>query len=328
LPANLPPQYFEAEKKYRTAKTTDEKIAALEDMLAIMPKHKGTEHLQGDLKSKIAKLKRQPVKKGPTAKKSIYDIEREGAGQAILVGPPNTGKSQLIKILTNINPLIAPYPFSTRKPNIGMMEYENIKIQLIDIPPLSADYIDPWIPNLLRNTDVIILVIDISEEKPIQQIEKTIESLKKYKIDFIRSDTAEHYHPGKVYKKIIIVCNKYDLVKNQNNYKIILQQYNNRYPVITVSSKTEENIKEFKDLIFRELEIIRVHSKAPGKEPDLNDPMIFGKGTSVLEVARSIHKDFEEKFKFAKVWGSTKFGGQKVPRDYILEDGDIIEIHI
>jgi len=328
MPANLTPQYFAAEKQYKAAKTPQEKIAALEEMLAVMPKHKGTEHLQGDIKARIAKLKKQPFRKGPTAKKSIFDIDREGAGQIVLIGPPNTGKSQLIKALTNCNPVIAPYPFSTRKPVVGMMKYKNIQIQLIDIPPLSADYIDPWVPNLLRNTDLFILVIDISSGDPFQQIEKTREILNDYKIKVVGKESPDEYVSGVVPKKVIIACNKSDIMEDKENYAMLSELYEEQFPLILISSENDHNLENLMSMVFNELEIIRVYTKAPGKQPDFNSPWIFGKDTSVIEVARSIHKEFEDKFKFAKIWGSSKFEGQKVQRDFLLEDEDIIEIHI
>jgi len=328
MPANLTPHYFAAEKRYKDAKTGQEKIAALEEMLAVMPKHKGTEHLQGDIKSRIAKLRRQPVKKGPTAKRSMFDIDREGAGQGILIGPPNTGKSQLISALTNSNPVIAPYPFSTRKPVVGMMKYANVQIQIIDIPPLTADYIDSWIPNLLRNTDIMFLVIDLSTSDPLSQIEDTIDVLEKYRIGFVNNKIEETYEQGKIFKKVIVCCNKADLMTDSETFQMLHELYEEMYPLIQISADTGLHLKEFCKLVFDELEIIRIYSKAPGKQPNFNEPMIFGKETAVIDVARSIHKEFEEKFKFAKIWGSGKFDGQKVQREFVLEDEDILELHI
>ena len=173
MPANLPPQYFEAEKRYREARTTRDKLKCLEEMLTIMPKHKGTDKLRADLRRRISKLKDMgQARKGPGRRPPVYFLEKEGAGQVALLGLPNTGKSSLLAALTNAQPVIADYPFTTRIPLAGMMTYENVQIQLIDTPPVSPDYLEPWYPDLLRRADAWLLVVSLAEGEVLDQVEQ------------------------------------------------------------------------------------------------------------------------------------------------------------
>lgn len=170
MPANLPPQYFDAEKRYRTARTPEDKIEALETMLAIMPKHKGTDHLHGDLRRKIAKLTEEAERKAATSRASFY-IRKEGAGQVALVGLPNVGKSQLLATVTDALPEIGDYPFTTKTPNIGMMKFENIQVQIVDTPPVTGRDSRVWLNNVARNADLIVIVVDLNNS-PVEQAEK------------------------------------------------------------------------------------------------------------------------------------------------------------
>ena len=105
MPANLTPQYLKAEERYKQAKTDPEKLLALEEMLATIPKHKGTEKLQGDIKQRISRLKKESLKKkGSHHWESDFFAVKEGAGQIVILGPPNTGKSQLLASLTSAHP--------------------------------------------------------------------------------------------------------------------------------------------------------------------------------------------------------------------------------
>jgi hypothetical protein len=165
MPANLPPQYHEAEKRYRAAKTPVEKIQALQEMLAIIPKHKGTDHLVGDLKRRMARHQAEAQKKGAGGKGFSLYIDREGVGQAVLVGLPNVGKSLLLNRLTHARSEVADYPFTTRHPHPGMVEFENVQIQLVDLPPVSPEHTDLWVFSLIRNADIVLLVVDLNRDE-------------------------------------------------------------------------------------------------------------------------------------------------------------------
>ncbi len=313
MPANLPPQYFEAEKRYRSAKSTLEKIEALEEMLAIMPKHKGTDHLRADLRGRIAKLNQLLDKKSATQRASML-IEKEGAAQIALIGLPNAGKSQIISTITNASPTVAEYPFTTRSATPGMMEFENIQIQLIDTPPLVAQSIDFWLPHMLRRADALLIIVDLSDA-PLAQIEAITTQLENMKIPLRE-------------KKALIIGNKIDLNNASENYTALNNKYGDQLPVIAVSAKEGIGLEGLKHQIYQMLDIIRVYTKAPGEKPDFTDPIILNRGSTVEDAAAEVHKDFRAKLKYARVWGSGKHNGVMVKRDHILQDGDVIELHL
>ncbi|MCK4368961.1 MAG: 50S ribosome-binding GTPase [Dehalococcoidales bacterium] len=315
MPANLPPQYFEAEQNYRLAKNPAEKIAALEEMLAIMPKHKGTDHLRAKLRARIAKLTEASEKKLATKRASVV-IEREGAAQVAVIGLPNAGKSQLISSITNASPTVADYPFTTHSATPGMMEFENIKIQLIDTPPLVPQSIDFWLPPMLRRADALLIIVDLADA-PLEQMEAITAQLEKMRIE-IGGDKA----------KALIIGNKLDLDNASRNYTALKNEYEGRLPVIAISAREGTGLEELKAKIYEVLDIIRVYTKAPGKKPDFNDPIILERGSTLADAAAEVHKDFLAKLKYARIWGSGKHDGVMAKRDHILQDGDIIELHL
>lgn len=328
MPANLPPQYFEAEKAYRQAKTPEEKVEALETMLAIMPKHKGTDRLRAELRTKIAKFNDDAQKRQSTTHRgSAYNIRKEGAGQIVLIGLPNAGKSQLVSIFTDASPEIADYPFTTKRPLPGMMKFENIQIQLLDMPPITDRDSKPWFAHLLRNADLLIIMIDLSYD-PIQQIEYIIDELEKMKVSVRDNHEQEEFVLGVVQKKALIVANKTDLDKSSGNLQRIISHCSGVFSIVATSFKNLTGLEEFERVVFNRLDIIRVYTKSPGRKADYNDPIVLKKGSTIADAAESVHKDFRRDLKYAQVWGSGKFDGQRVKRDYILADGDIIELHI
>jgi ribosome-interacting GTPase 1 len=328
MPANLPPQYHEAEKIYRSAKTPEEKVEALEAMLAIMPKHKGTDHLRAELRRRIAKHQEEAQRRPSTGKKgSSYNIRREGAGQIVLVGLPNAGKSQLVSTLTEAAPEVADYPFTTKVPTPGMMKFENIQIQLVDMPPLTDREAKPWLSHLLRNADVLLVMIDLGED-PLLQIDAILAELEGMKVKLMGMEAKDELLIGVALKKALIVGNKNDLSNALENYKLVQSRYGDKLPVVSISAQKGFGLEEMKRTIYNMLDIIRVYTKSPGAKADLNEPVILKTGSTVEEAAGSIHKDFLRNLKYAQVWGSGKFDGQKVSRGYVLEDGDVLEFHI
>jgi len=325
MPANLPPQYFEAEKRYRLAKEPDEKIEALHEMLAIMPKHKGTDKLHAELRRRIAKLSQEAEKKYATAKRAGCYIRKEGAGQVMLVGPTNVGKSQLLASVTEAIPEIAEYPFTTQTPMPGMMKFENIQIQLVDMPPLGHRSVRTLLNNILRGADLIAIIVDLSVE-PISQVEAALQGLAEAKIEPLLNNKEET--PGSYPRKMLIVGNKNDLESSSGNWRKLNSQYEKLFPVISISAKEGDDLEELRKLVFQSLEIIRVYTKTPGAKADLTDPVILKKGSIVEDAAESIHKDFKSKSKYAVVWGSGKYDGQRISKGHILQDGDIVEFHV
>ena len=328
MPANLTPQYFEAERKYRNACTLEEKLEALKFMLAEIPKHKGTEKLQAELKRKIAKTRSELQKAahhGPKAH-SFY-VAREGAGQVALVGPPNSGKSSLVCTLTHARPEVAEYPFSTRQPCPGMMTFENIQIQLVDLPPVSAEYMEFWVPNLIRTADAVALIVDLTAADPLEQVEATRELLRQKKLELVKSIAGQPENISIAYKRTVLLGNKIDLDTNWQTFQILQEMFAADFNLYPLSVKDAQLLEQFKRVIFAALEIVRVYSKPPGKEVDLQEPFILPKGSTLFELAVSVHREFADKLHFARIWGSGKFDGQRMNRDYILQDGDVVELH-
>jgi len=329
MPANLTPQYFETEKKLKTAKTPQEKRIILEELLSLVPKHKGTEKLQALLKTKIAKLKSTAQKKPTIAKHALtFHFDKTGAGQIILTGPPNVGKSMLVKSLSNANPEIGDYPFTTRTPYPAMMEYKNIQIQLIDTPPITSEYIEAWHYELLKDADGILFLVDLSGPSPADIIQTLLAKLKEKKIELIAEDQEIPSGFPFYYKKTLIVANKKDLPSAEENYNVLKKALESKFNPLPVSASSGDGLEYLKERIFSMLHVIRVYSKIPGKKVDLNDPYTLKKGSSVMTMAKTVHKDFSQNLKYARIWSKSKYQGQKVNRNHILEDEDIIELHI
>jgi ribosome-interacting GTPase 1 len=326
MPANLPPQYFEAEKRFRSAKEPEEKIAALEEMLAIMPHHKGTDKLHAMLRQKIARFSQEAEKKYATARRAGFYISREGAGQVMLVGPASAGKSQLLAALTEAIPEIAEYPFTTKTPIPGMMKFEDIQIQLVDTPPIGRKEVRVLLSNVLRNADIIAIVIDLSRE-PASQVESALQGLREARIEPLTDDGTQ-ITPGSYPRRMLIVGNKNDLAGSNENWERLRSQYARLFPLVSISAREGSGLEEFKKAVYQALDIIRVYTKTPGSKADLTDPMILEKGSTLGEAAESLHKDFYQNLKYAVVWGSGKYDGQRVSKGHVLQDGDIVEFHI
>jgi len=325
MPANLPPQYFEAEKRFRAAKEPEEKIAALQEMLAIMPRHKGTDKLHAMLRQKIARFSQEAERKYATARRAGFYISKEGAGQVMLVGSANAGKSQLLAVLTEAIPEIAEYPFTTKTPIPGMMKFEDIQIQLVDTPPIGRKEVRVLLSNVLRNADLMAIVIDLSRE-PISQVETALQGLREAIEPSTDDDTQ--LTPGSYPRKMLIVGNKNELAGSNKNWERLRSQYSKLFPLISISAREGSGLEEFKRAVYQALNIIRVYTKTPGSKADLTDPMILEKGSTLGEAAESLHKDFYQNLKYAVVWGSGKYDGQRVSKGHVLQEGDIVEFHI
>ncbi len=319
MPANLPPQYFEVERRLKDAKTIEEKLAIYRELLSIIPKHKGTEKLQAEIKTKISKLNKELQKKPATKKGIDYFIPREGAGQVVLVGPPNSGKSLLLNSITNARSEVSEFPYTTRRPVVGMAPFEDIQIQIIDLPSIGDEEVDAWVFGLIRNGDLILIVVDLGNEYFIEDTELVIEKLKEARIEI--DPQAGNF------KKSLGIANKIDLDMAQNRLDDLKGYFAGRFEILAVSALTGAGLVELKKLLFNMLDVIRVYTKAPGKPIEKRDPVILRKGSTVLDAAERIHKDFARNLKFVRLWGRS-LQGQRVERNYQLEDGDVVEFHI
>ncbi len=327
MPANLTPDYIRAEAELRKAATPQERLEALKNMLAAIPKHKGTEKMQADLKRRIAAV-RDEAQRASRKKGFSMKVEKEGAGQVALAGPANSGKSQLVAALTGASIEVAPYPFTTRTPHPAMMRYEDIQIQLVDLPPVCSQHTEFWVPNIIRSSDLLLLVVDLSSATLLDEIEDTLTVLEDAKIKLVDYQPKEDYWASVAEKRAWLVGAKLDLPGAKENWQVIKDLYFGKFGLSAVSAVTGENLELLRTEIFRALEILRVYSRPPGKEADMTRPFILRNNCTVLEFANAVHHDFAEHLKFARIWGHGKFEGQRVNRDHILQDKDIIELHI
>ena len=328
MPTNLPAEALEAERRYKQATSIAEKIACLDEYIGLIPKHKGTDKLRADLRKRLSKLKSSSQsRKGASTKASAFHIRKEGAGQVTIVGPTNVGKSALVAALTNASPEVSASPFSTWKPTPGMMPVEDIQIQLIDTPPLNRDYIESELLNLVRQADIILLMVDL-QAGPIRQLEEAIELLREHRIIPLRLKPQHADERRMTFIPVLVLVNKNDDEGTDEDFEILCALLEGDWPLLPISISTGRNLERLKRLLFERLEIMRVYSKAPGKEADLTSPFVLKRGSTVTDFAQGVHRDFYEKLKTARVWGHGVFDGQLVQRDHVLHDGDVVELRI
>lgn len=326
MPANLTPEYKRAEEQLRGARTPDEKLGALEEMLRVMPKHKGTDALQADIKARISKLRKLPPSK---VGRSTFSrtIPHEGAGQVALVGPPNTGKSALVAALTHATPDVAGYPFTTRDATPGMMRFEDVLIQLVDLPAISAQHAEPWVFDVVRTADLCWLVVD--GRFALEGVDDTLRLLDERHIGLRPAgDPCLVRDLERVAKPAQLVVTGADRPEVSDALETIAELLERRWPISAVSPVSGAGLDLLRRRTFEALQVVRVHTKQPGKPVDPDGaPFTLASGSTVADLANRIHKDLLARMKFARVWGAGVFDGQTVHRDHVLADGDVVEIH-
>jgi ribosome-interacting GTPase 1 len=331
MAANLTPQYLEAEKRLKTAKSPQERLEILQEMMALMPKHKATEKLQAQIKGKISKLKEE-MAHAPSVKHGVSTlIPKQGGGQVAVLGPPNSGKSMLIKALTGADPEVGDYPFTTRHPAPYMMKFENVRIQLIDLPPITPEILESWQVELIKVADTALIVVDLSEADAPTVLEALVAKLKDKRVEFMRDDYVppeDFAGPPPFRKRTFLVANKSDLDPGGGNLEALKFFFEGQLAVLPVSAAAGDGLDDLRKRIFAYLDVIRVYSKVPGKKPEHDEPFVLKRGTTVIEMARAVHKDFAEKLNYARLWRGTEYSGQMVPREFALEDEDVCELHL
>lgn len=326
MPANLTPEFLKARERFHKAVTSEEKLAALEEMLAKIPKHKGTDKMQADIRKKIARYRNEAAasKKNRSGASGYDHVPREGAGQVVLVGPPNSGKSSLLAAVSNAKPDVADYPFATMAPVPGMVEFEDIAIQFIDLPPLSQEFTEPWVFSLIRSADLALLVVPYSGmETLMADLDGMATLAEERHIEFVAE--AGDQDPD---ARVRCVPARIVLTKTDGADAQGLDLEDLPFPAVLTSVLEDTGLIALRREVFEALRIIRVYTKLPGQKPDLTEPYTLPEGSTALDAVRTVHRDFEERLKYVRVWGSGKFDGQQVPSDHTLEDGDIIEIHV
>jgi ribosome-interacting GTPase 1 len=339
VPANLTPAYRAAEDHYRRARDPSERLDALKEMLRAVPKHKGTEHLQGDIKARIKELSddlAQPAKGGARTGPATV-VRPEGAGQIALVGPPNSGKSTLHARVTGSHAQAADYPFTTQYPMPGMMPVRDVHLQLVDLPAISPEHPIPWIANALQPADGCLLVVDLGRPGCVERTAELIDLLAERRIALTEQwpgdmDSSESVQdaPDVFTKELptLLVASKADRVDHPGDELAVLEELIDvSYPCLAVSAQTGRGLDELGEWLVERLGIVRVYTKIPGREPDMDRPYAVRHGATVLDVARLVHRELAEGFAFARLWGAADFDAQQVGRDHIVQDGDILEIH-
>jgi ribosome-interacting GTPase 1 len=296
--------------------------------MGTIPKHKGTDKLRADLRRRLSKLKdAAQAKKRPGRQESVYHIDKEGAGTVVVSGPPNVGKSALVAALTNATPEVSEAPFTTWEPTPGMMPVEDIQIQLIDTPPLNRDFVEPQLMDLIRRSDLLLLVVDVQTD-PLGQLEDSVSLLREQRIVAGHREASVPEERGLAFVPMLLVVNKNDDQESDDLVQVFLALLEDDWPLVPVSAATGRNLERLKRAAFDQLKIMRVYAKPPGKKPDLDTPFVLPRGSTVTDMAAKVHKDFLENLKAARVWGSASFDGQMVGRDHVLADGDIVELRI
>lgn len=329
MPANLTLRYQLAEKAYRNAQTLKEEFECLQVMLVELPKHKGTDKMQADLKQRISKVKKELAANPRTGKPISNRIPRQGAGRAVVIGGPNSGKSQLVTQLTRAKPQVAPYPFTTREPTPGMMMWEDVSVQLIDTPPITSEMFDPGVESLIRRAELVVLMMDLGSDDGGDQFRETLQRIQSSKTRLGKESYLNRNDIGVTCTQTLWVPNKIDLPESADRYEFFQEVVQAEFEEIQVSALVGTGLDELREAIYRSMDIVRVYTKMPNsKEPDMEKPYTVRRGGTLIEVAEQIHQDLAKNLKSARVWGSKVHDGSTVTGDYVLEDKDIIELHV
>ncbi len=343
MAANLTPQYLEAEAEFKKAQTAEDRLACLKKMYSLLPKHKASEKLQADLKTKISEAKKEldQERKSPKKVGVSYKIPRQGAGQYVILGAPNVGKIRLLTRLTRAATEVAPYPFTTHEPHAGMMDWQDVHVQLIDTPPITEDYLEGYLPGMIQAADAALLMVDLGDDDGPFAAETVVERLAKTKTNLVSGESsvvsgeAKHsvlpeplttHHSPLI--RTLLVANKMDSPGAKDRLVIVREMFESGFPVHVISAEHGTGLEELRDAIYRFLNVIRVYTKQPGKPADMTSPFTCPIGSTLVDMAALVHRDFAYNLKSARIWGTGVYDGQSVKRDHVLNDKDIVELHL
>ena len=338
MPANVTPAYKSAEAAFRMARDPEERLECLREMFRTIPKHKGTEHLRADIKTRMKELTEElsgPQKGGARSGPPTV-IRPDGAAQIAVLGPPNSGKSALHSNLTGSHSPSEPYPFATQYPQPGMMPVQDFYMQLIDLPSISPEHPIPWIANALQPADCCLLVADLASAGTIDRVTALHEILAERRIHLVpdwpkNGDPLEQIEDRDlfaVYLPTVLVVNKIDVETNYlEDVEVFEELTGYQYPYLGVSATTGKGLEELGLWLKDQLGVARVYTKIPGQLPDMTRPFTVRTGNTVLDVATLVHKDVARNLRYARVWGDASFEGQQVGPEHAVVDGDVLELH-
>jgi ribosome-interacting GTPase 1 len=333
MPANLSPEYKAAEAAYRKAREPRERLDLLREMLRTIPKHKGTDHLQADIKRRIKELSEEVEtrsKGGPARHGPSLVLRPEGAAQLALIGPPNSGKSSLHVRLTGSHAHVAPYPFTTQFPEPGMMTHEDIHFELLDLPAIAPEHAVPWIAATLQTVDACLFVVDLGDASCVEQAQAVQRLLTEKRVTLCASwhETRDDEDTFALRIPTLLLATKADTIDGIDAELETFRELTGfTYPAFCVSATTGAGLEALGPWLFRELGIVRIYTKAPGHPPDMTRPFTLREGQTVGDVARLVHKDVASALRYARLWGRSGHDGQQVGRDHVVTDGDVIELH-
>jgi ribosome-interacting GTPase 1 len=331
MPANLTPQYNQAEQELRQLTAPADRLEKLREMYRLLPKHKGTEKLQAELKQKISRASHDVDDARHAGKKAghgpSFRVPHEGAGQVVLVGAPNAGKSALLRALTRAHPEVAPYPFTTRAPQPGMMETHDVQVQLVDLPPVTADYLEPWQPGLIRSADACLLVVDLGDDDALDATDAALARLAGTRTELVGELPFDVDDETISHIRTTLVATKLDADGARDRLELAREWFAGRFPIVAASAETREGLDSVARAAYDQLGIIRIFTKVPGKPVDRSRPLTVPQGSTVDDLARSIHRELSDTLKFARIWGTGVFDGQTVRRDHELHEADVVELH-
>ncbi len=340
MPANLSPEYKDAQEAYRKARDPEERLERLREMLRTIPKHKGTEHLQADIRTRMKELteERAAPRKGGARSGPSVAVRPEGAAQVALLGPPNSGKSSLHARLTGSHALVGPYPFTTKLPLPGMLPHEDVQFQLVDLPPVAADFMEPWMPNTLQNAEAALLVVDLGDPACVEQVAALRRRLEEKSLTLVEpgGPAAPHVHaeegalgdPFRLHLPALLLASKSDrLADPEAELEAFRQLAGHRFPALAISAETGHGLARLGPSLFEMLGVVRVYTKLPGHPADRSRPFTVRRDGTVRDVARLVHRGLAAELKFARLWGSGKFDGEQVSAAHPVRDGDVVELH-
>ena len=333
MPTNVTPEYKAAEAEFRKARAPEDRLHWLREMLRTLPKHKGTEHLQAELKTRVKELTEALAgpRKGGARTGPPTVLHAEGAAQVALLGPPNSGKSSLHARLTGSHAETGPFPFTTQFPQPGMMPFEDIAFQLVDLPPVAAQHFPPWLPNTLQPAAAVLLVVDLGDPDCVEQVEELHRLLSPARITLTGSweqPADEDDDPFAISLPALLVATKADQLSNPEEELATFRELTGYpYPAVSVSAVDGRGLDRLGSFLFEHLGVVRVYTKIPGQPPDMTRPFTIRRGQTVGDVAALVHKEIAADLRYARLWGRGTFDGQQVGREHALADGDVVELH-